>query len=343
MTAVLSLMLGGIAGALAFWIGLPLPWMLGPMIGATLASSLGMRVFVLPLLPTVALPVVGVMLGSRITAELIDQAGQFAFTLALLFPVVAVTGAVSFLFYRKVAGFDGVTAYYAAMPGGLNDMMILGEAAGGDGRRIALAHAARVLCVIAFVAVFFGIVLGVRSGSGPQQWVGLGDIGPMAAVWLILAALVGMPFGKVLRMPAPFMLGPMLVSGVVHVAGFVDVPPPNLMVIAAQIVLGLRIGSRFSGVPMRAILSDLGLGAISSLLMILVAVLFAWLVAAVTGVALSQAFLAFSPGGFIEMSLLALALGQEVAYVSFAHIVRIVIVIFGAPVAFRLLGVRPWG
>lgn len=340
MIHLVSVLLGAAAGLVAFQVGLPLPWMLGPMIAATVVSSFGMRVAVPGFLPMLAMPVVGVMLGSRITSELLDQVGQFAFTLVVLVPFVAASGAASYHFYRRVGRFDPVTAYYAAMPGGLNDMMLLGAAAGGDERRIALAHAARVLCVIAFVALFFGLVLGVRSGSAGRAWTGFAEIGIVPGLWLLGTAVLGAPLGKALRLPAAPLLGAMILSGAVHVAGIVEVPPPDLAVIAAQVVLGLRIGGRFNGVPFQDIARDLGLGAVSSMLMIGVAVAFAWLVAQVTGTELSQAFLAFSPGGFVEMSLLALALGQEVAYVSFAHVARILLVIFGAPVMFGAVGVK---
>ncbi len=337
---LVSLTIGVISGLIAFNIGLPLPWMLGPMIGATIAASSGVRIYQPAVMVSLALPVVGVMLGSRITAELLAMAPEFAVTVAMLVPFVAASAAVSFTFYRRVAGMDNVTAYYAAMPGGLNDMMILGGAAGGDERRIALAHAARILCVIGFVALFFGLILGVRSSSVSGTWLALSDIDATSAIWLLAAAILGLPLGKALRLPAPQMLGPMILSGVVHVAGWVAVAPPSVLFIAAQIILGLRIGTRFGDVPVRMIARDLALGAVSSVLMILVALASALVVARISGIDLRQAFLAFSPGGFVEMSLLALAMGQEVAYVSLAHVVRIMLVILGAPLVFRRLAGR---
>jgi uncharacterized membrane protein AbrB (regulator of aidB expression) len=50
-----------------------------------------------------------------------------------------------------------------------------------------------------------------------------------------------------------------------------------------------------------------------------------------------QVLLAYAPGGLSEMSLVALATGAEVAFVALHHVVRIVMVILAAPLAFRLL------
>jgi uncharacterized membrane protein AbrB (regulator of aidB expression) len=59
-----------------------------------------------------------------------------------------------------------------------------------------------------------------------------------------------------------------------------------------------------------------------------------------TGIELHQTFLAFSPGGLPEMSLLALALHADIAYVATIHIVRILMVITFAPLVFRMTGSR---
>jgi hypothetical protein len=55
---------------------------------------------------------------------------------------------------------------------------------------------------------------------------------------------------------------------------------------------------------------------------------------------ISQAFLAFAPGGLTEMSLLTLAMHQDVAYVSTMHIFRITVVVGVAAVVFGQLGKR---
>jgi uncharacterized protein len=48
--------------------------------------------------------------------------------------------------------------------------------------------------------------------------------------------------------------------------------------------------------------------------------------------------LAYSPGGLAEMSLIALSLGIEVAFVAAHHVIRVLIVMIGATPAFASLG-----
>lgn len=335
-----SLAIGIVSGFFAYWVGLPLPWMLGAMIGNTTFALAGAPVKGPDKLRPYVMPVIGVLLGSAITPEVFSQLGGWLFTLIFLPLYLFIAAGLSFFVYRRIGGYDAVTAFYSAMPGGLNEMLLLGGAAGGDERKIALAHAARVLLVILFVALFFGFFLGVRSGAGGQNWHPLSSPSLQDYAFLLLAALLGSWIGKKARLPAAPVFGPMIVSGVLHFFNLVEVAPPSVFIIAAQVVIGSIIGTRFVGATLRELRRDLTLAVIGSMAMLLTAVAFGAAIAWAAQMSLSQAFLAFAPGGLTEMSLLTLAMHQDVAYVSTMHIVRITMVIAIAPLFFRLLRSR---
>lgn len=335
--ATLALIIGVAFGVGGYMIGMPLPWMLGPMLGVTLAALLRFPIAGPDPLRPIVIPVIGVMLGSGITDETLGLLGQWSTTLLVLPLALIGAAAVSYTVYRRVGGYDPVTAFYSAMPGGLNEMLLMGAAAGGDERRIALAHAARVLLVIFFVALYFGVFLGVRSDAGTSNWIALTD--PSLLDYLILAAcaIFGVQLAKLLRLPAAPVFGPLILSGAAHATGLVTIAPPTILIIAAQLVVGTVIGSRFIGATVRDLGRDIGLAALATLLMLVIALGSAWLLTMLITMPLSQAFLAYAPGGLTEMSLLTLAIGQDVAFVSVTHIVRITIVIAIAPSVFGML------
>ena len=239
--AVFALVIGALSGWLASVAGMPLPWMLGPMIGNTLAAVLSLPVRGPDRLRPLVIPVIGVMLGSAMRPEMFSAASRYAASFALLLPFLAVTALVSYAVYRRIGHYDPVTAFFSAMPGGLNDMLILGGAAGGNEKRIALAHAARVLLVILFVVLFYGYALDVSSGE-----VARGTAASALSLldWTLLgaAAVAGVPLGGALRLPAPQITGPMLLSGALHLAGLVTVAPPGFLIVVAQLVIGTVIG-----------------------------------------------------------------------------------------------------
>ena len=334
----LALGIGASGGWLAWQGGMPLPWMLGAMIAVTIASLAHAPVRPPTTLRRIVMPVIGVLLGAYVTPEVIGALGEFALLLVGLPPFLIVGAALSYQVYRRIGGLDRVTAFFSAMPGGLNDMLIIGGELGGDEKRIALAHATRIVVVIAFVAVVFGLVLGVRSaGGGGRDWVALAD--PSLVDWLILGAcaILGQPLAERLRLPAAMILGPMILSAAAHLTEVVRIAPPGLLVVLAQIVIGTVVGARFLGSRMGDVGRDLMLGAVSAVLMLIVAVAFSGAVAGIAGLSLPATFLAYSPGGLTEMGLLALAMGVDVAIVSVTHVARILLVIFTARRAFRLV------
>lgn len=286
----------------------------------------------------IVVPILGVMLGSGFHPDIFARAGDWILTLAILPVYVGAAFATAMLVYRKIGGYDPVTAYFSAAPGGLNEMMLLGAEAGGDERRIALAHASRIFLVVTFVVFFYATFLDVAVTGDARPYVGFDDVPSLDLVILAACAVAGALLGPKLGLPAPQILGPMILSGAIHLTGITNAPPPTFAVNAAQLVMGTVIGCRFIGARPREILRDMSLAAGSSGALLLIALVTALTVTSLTGIELRQTFLTFSPGGLPEMSLLALALDADIAYVATIHIVRILMVITIAPVVFRTLG-----
>ena len=333
----LALGIGGVSGGVGMAVGLPLPWMLGPMLGVAFAALMQAPIHPpVPLRPVV-IPAIGVMLGSSFTPEVVALIPRWSASVGLLVPFLVAAGGVSWLIYRGVGRYDPVTAYFAAMPGGLNDMLVMGAEAGGDERRIALAHGLRIFCVIMVIVLFYGLVLGVSSRGQAGSWVALDALD--LRDWAILTgcAVLGVPLGTWARLPAAQVFGPMILSGAAHLAGIVTVAPPTLLILVAQLVIGTIVGCRFLGATWGEVGRDMMLGVASSLAMLAVTVVFAMIVAEVTGIPRTLAVIAFAPGGLAEMALLSLAMGQDVAYVSVIHMMRLLLVIGTAGYVFRMI------
>jgi membrane AbrB-like protein len=132
----------------------------------------------------------------------------------------------------------------------------------------------------------------------------------------------------------------MALSAAVHITGLTAAKPPAELVAAAQVVAGSAIGARFAGTAAITLLR-LGIHALSAtVIMISLAVAFAAVLNAAFGLPLPDLVLALAPGGLAEMSLVALALHADAAFVSTHHVARITMVVATAPVLHRILPVR---
>lgn len=335
-----ALALGAAGGTLADWAGLPLAWMIGAMLATTAGAMAGLPIAVPPALRSLFVVVLGVMLGSSFTPAILDRLGEWAVSLSALTVYIALSGAAGLLVFRRLAGYDRVTAYFSAMPGGLSEMVLVGTAMGGDARVISLTHAARILLIVLVLPFAFQWLLGYHPAARSDFGAAVSELTARDLALLGLCGVAGAFGARALRVPAAAVVGPMILSAVVHLAGWTAAPPPDLLVAAAQVVVGTSIGCRFAGVGLSFVLRIAAAAAAVTLAMVIVTLLVAGALHGITGLPTDALVLAFAPGGLAEMSLIALALSMDAAFVATHHIVRIFLIVVLAPLAFRLTGRR---
>lgn len=330
----------GIAGGLAFsWLGTPMPWMLGPLSACLVASLLGAPLSSPVSFRSPMAAMIGVMLGSGYTPEILEQITSWWATILGLVLFMAAAGTVCVSYFRFVARYDLPTAYFAGMPGGLVEMVLLGESSGADMRRVALVHAARIVFTVLSIPFIVQWVEGTSIVRNGTQSVSLWQLEGEAAFWLVVTLVGGLLLGRYVRLPSRYLMGPLIVSVAVHISGVSTFKPPWELVTLAQLVLGTVIGCRFAGSRTGEILKILAVSMGSSLLMIALSIAFAFGVSRFTPYTLTELLLAYSPGGLAEMGLLALALHLEVALVTTHHILRILMVAIGASILMPLFGI----
>ncbi|WP_286758531.1 MULTISPECIES: AbrB family transcriptional regulator [Sulfitobacter] len=330
------------AGTLAFWaLDLPLPFLFGPMAACLIAALSNLPIKGFGQVSVAARTILGVAVGASITPDLFHQLPQMAMSVALVPVFIALIGIIGVPFFRHVWGFDGPTAYYAAMPGGLQDMVIFGTEAGGDPRALSLIHATRVLIIVTLAPAFLTLVYGARLTNpigAPVTELPVGEMALMAA-----AALIGWKGGERIGLFGASILGPMSVTAVLSLAGLIHSRPPAEAILAAQFFIGCGIGVHFLGVTWRE-LTRVVLAGIAYVLVL--AVLAAGFTGLVTWAGLGnpvEAFLAFAPGGQAEMTVLAIVTGADLGFVITHHLTRIVLVIVGAPLVAGFMARRRKG
>ncbi len=334
----LALGIGTAGGTAAYLLQLPLPWMIGSMSATTVAAILGAPIAMAKGLRAVMVTVLGVMLGSGFTPEIMAHFATWLPTLGLLFFYVAAAGSLGTLYVQRLCGYDRPTAYFSAMPGGLSEMILVGTAMGGDARRISLVHGSRLLLVVMIIPFLYNYVHGLEAGERPPIGPSLLDLPLDDLLLLAMAAVVGYALARALRIPAAAVVGPMLVSAAIHLVGWTSAKPPLELVAAAQVAVGAAVGARFSNTATRLVFQTLLHAAGGAAILMALAGLFSVGVSLVLPLSLDAVLLAFSPGGLAEMSLIAIAIGADTAFVATHHIVRIILIVVLAPPAFRLLG-----
>ncbi|RYG89539.1 AbrB family transcriptional regulator [Loktanella sp. IMCC34160] len=274
--------------------------------------------------------VLGVAVGASITPAVISELPRMAVSVALIPLFIGLIALIGVPFFRKLWGFDGPTAYYAAMPGGLQDMVIFGTEAGANPRVLSLVHATRVLIIVTLapfiLSHFYGVGLTNPIGA-PAADLPLHEL-----LIMVAAAWIGWKGGERIKLFGASILGPMIVTAVLSLTDVIHARPPAEAILVAQFFIGCGIGVQFLGVTWRELTRVVAAGIAYVMVLAILAAGFSGLVTAMGLGAPVEAFLAFAPGGQAEMTVLAIVTGADLGFVITHHLTRIVIVIIGAPV-----------
>ena len=330
--------ISGAGVAVFILLDLPLPWLLGPIFACLAAGLAGVRMRGTWFINHSMRAVLGVAIGGTISLSVVMSMPSMWPTLAMIPVLILLSGLIGVPYFQRLWGFDFPTSYYSAMPGGLQDMLIFGEEAGGDVRALSLIHATRVMLIVVALPFLLKWVWALDLSNPPG--VPLTTIAPGQMVLMIAAGAFGWWAAHRVGLFGASILGPMIVAATLSIAGVLDNRPPAEVIWMAQFFIGLTVGSKYSGVTGEEVRRDV-LAALGFCVVLLVIAAIFTEAAILLGLAPPlEALLAFAPGGQAEMTILALIVGADMAFVVTHHILRIVVVIIGAPVADRLMQAR---
>ena len=338
---ILTLVLG-LCGVAAFAaLDLSLPFLFGPMAACLIGALIGAPLHGPGQASLAARTVLGVAVGTAVTPALIAKLPQMLASVAIVPVYIALIALIGVPFFRRICRFDPITAFYAAMPGGAADMTLFGQEAGGNVRQLSLVHVTRLLVIMIVAPIVLVQVYGV-SLAHPVGALAV-DLPPVEIALMAIVAVIGWKGGERIRLFGAAIIGPLILAAVLTLAGFLHQRPPREALLAAQFLIGIGIGVSYVGVTLRE-LRDTVVGGAAFVLILAMLAAAATEIVTLTGLAPPvEGFLAFTPGGQAEMSMLAIVSGADLGFVVAHHLTRIFIVILGAPILFRLLNRRGKG
>lgn len=328
----LALLLGGASGYVANRLRMPLAWILGPLFACSAATLLGLRLRPIPFGRQTAHVVVGLAIGLRLTPAVLASTVSLlpAMVIGTLYMIAVTTGAAFLL--RSLAQVDRRTAFFGSAAAGMSEMAILAGERGGDVQAVSVVHAIRITCVVVVIPLLvFG--LGVDEGfqDPPVSAAsGYGQLALLVAVGL-LAAYLATPF----RVPSPWFLVPTLV-GAITAAAWAVIEIPWALLVVAQVILGIALGTRFERTMLRRLPRVIASALIIAALLILASVAGAAVLSAATSLSFATSFLAIAPAGVTEMVLTARIMHLDAATVTAFQLMRILVINTSIIVVYRL-------
>lgn len=338
-TSLFTIAVSLIGGYIFFRAGIPLPWMLGPIVFVNIMrSGFKCTVYWPVSARNAGLVVLGYMMGSSFTYEACRQIGSQL--PAMLFSTISMIIFSLGLawFTSRHTGISLPSSILGSTPGGLTQMVVLSEEVENcDNTVVTFLQTIRLLSVV-FIVPFIAVhglagVGGHTASSMPVSYSVNGD-GLILAVMLAVAAL-GAFAAQRFHFPTPFLLGPILTIAALVLSGFATPHVPSLLTIAAQLSVGTYMGFTTQPGNLDGWKKILPFAIADGIAIVLFSLLIGFLLDKWFRTGLITAFLSTAPGGMTEMGITAINVGADISTVTAYQIFRLLFILFILPPALK--------
>lgn len=327
----LTIAIAGGAGWLCDLVGVPLPWMVGPLIVTAIQSIWLGSPYVPVQLRWAGQLVVASAVALNLTPHTLEVvASDFGFMLTsalLIIPVSLGLAAIT----MRASGVDRATALFSSLPGGPMEMATLAEQSGGKGALVAFSQTLRIAAIVTLIPPLL-ILFGAHFESVIRQ---TGEI-----YWPYLMVVMATAFASALILRQfgganAFFLGPLLGVGALTMLEGPTSPVPGWLVASAQVALGLTLGRMFDrNLVLSARQFIVSAASISGILVGLSVVL-AIVFATIGDHSFNLYVLANAPGSVTEMAVAAKGLHLDASLVTAFHVTRVIIILPAAGLFYR--------
>ena len=333
--AALLLAFGSALGGAAEFVGLPLPWMIGPLVGTAALSLFGLPVAIPVGFRKLGQLLAAVAIGTTFTEPVLAGLVQYLPVIVICAITAIALGMAVGAAQAHLTGTTFKTGYFASMPGGVAEMSVMAERYGGETALVALAQSLRIIIVVLTVPFLLTLfhAPSVRAAPHAIGW----DVATLPPLGTMIALSVGLGWvlDRFRTMNAYFLAG----LGIAILAmQILPTPPrvPTSLLNAAQVMLGVALGGRMDPGALSHMRRFLPATAGSTFVLIIGNAGVALVLSLFTDIDLETLLLATTPGGVAEMSLTAAALNLAAGIVTAFHLMRIFLIITLSDPLFRL-------
>ncbi len=348
---LLTLGIALVTGLICKAVNLPAPYLLGSLSGVWLAGiavkPLRQRLTIPRWLVTGVILGLGVVIGAIFTADVFANAARWSLTAAAVAVTTVVATGAGFVHLTR-RGYDKTLALFCCLPGGQAEVVAMSRelpAASGRAHVVAICHLARITIVFCATPLLLALVYGQNivdtANAAFENTPRVFDLAIETHLQFIAIAAAGFAGAKILRLPIPHLLGPMLLSAAAHFFALVSIPRIAEFMLLAQIVIGGSVGARLARVPASELAECVRDALVNAVLIITIYGACALALFSFTGNELPNTLLAFIPGGLYEVTVLTLLFGFDIAFVAFHHLFRVLLIYLTLPFIIALIARSP--
>ena len=319
----------------AEFFNIPLAWFLGPMLVTSLASLMGLKIKMPRLVLSAILILLGLYIGNYIDKSLFSQIHQWAWTSLIMFVYIILSVLIVSKYLQKFSKYEKKTSIFSAAPGALGPLMILAEDEKSDLSQVATSHLIRLIIIITIFPFIVNSFYGVENINTTEVIVN--DQINLNLLLLILTSLVVIYFFDKLKIPAALLSGTLVASGFLQITEIASYQISPNIVDYCLLILGASVGCRFADKSFNEIARNALHSFVATFLLVLLGLLAAFIASLTIDKNFFTLMLSYCPGGIYEVAVIAIFFNLDPEFVSFHHIIRLLMILFMVPVILKII------
>ena len=320
------------AAIIAEYFKIPLAWFLGPMVVTSFLSLLGLKLVMPRLVLSIILILLGLYIGNYIDKNLFSQMGQWIWTSLIMLGYIVLSVLFVSKYLEKFSGYEKKTSIFSAAPGALGPLLILAEDEKSDLSQVATSHLIRLIIIITvfpFIVDSFYDQNKIDSITVVVEQ-DLKDL----FILVILSLFIIFLFDKI-KIPAALLAGTLVASGLLQITEIASYKLSPAIIDFCLLILGSSVGCRFANKTF----SEIGKNALHSFVATFFLVILGVAAAYTASLVIEKNFftllLSYCPGGIYEVAVIAIFFDLDPEFVSFHHIIRLLMILFIVPIMLR--------
>ena len=315
---------------MADYFGLPLAWFLGPMLAASISALLGLKIIIPKIVLSSILIVLGLYIGNYIDKDLFSQIHEWAFTSLIMFAYIIFSIFIVSIYLQKFSKYEKKTSIFSAAPGALGPLMILAEDQKTDLSHVATSHLIRLIIIVTIFPFFVNSYYDADMGNFVQETLKDQNISHLL-ILIIFSIILILIFDR-FKLPAALLSGTLVASGFLQITEIASYQISPKIVDYCLLILGASVGCRFADKTFNEVAKNAFHSFIATFLLVLLGVIAAYTASLIIDKNFFTLLLSYCPGGIYEVAVIAIFFDLDPEFVSFHHIIRLLMILFIVPI-----------
>ncbi len=319
----------------ADFLNIPLAWMLGPMIATSIAALGGLKIIMPRIILSFILIFLGLYIGNYIDQNLINQIGQWFWTSLVMLGYIIISVIFVSKYLEKFSGYNKKTSIFSAAPGALGPLLILAEHEKSDLSQVATSHLIRLIIIITLFPFIVDNFSQLNSNEIPE--FNFLNQNHFDLLILLISSIILIVIFDKLKIPAPLLSGTLVASAILQISDIASYKLPDQSINFCLLILGASVGCRFANKSLNEVIKNSFHSFVATFFLVVLGIIAAIIAGYVVDKNFFTLLLSYCPGGIYEVAVIAIAFDLDPEFVSFHHIIRLLMILFIVPIILKLI------